>query len=224
MRFRTRSSAVISVTCVAALFVAIASARVGAAQEPIENLVVHNAPKPLPPIKFENDAGQGRSLSDFKGKVLVLNIWATWCVPCRREMPTLDRLQARLGGPDFEVVPISIDRGGIDAIRKFYADIAVHSLAMYVDKSGQVLHDLGAVGLPTTLIVNRNGQEFGRVIGPAEWDSATIMQFLNSIVAQRDEAAGGSGGTDPHIAETNHDDSPDAMQRGLQWLKALFRK
>jgi thiol-disulfide isomerase/thioredoxin len=211
-----------SVACAAALLVVTASAQVGAAQEPIENLVVHNAPKSLRPIKFENEAGETRSLTDFKGKVVVLNVWATWCVPCRREMPTLDRLRAALGGPDFEVVPISIDRGGIDAVRKFYADIAVHSLVMYVDRSGQILRDLSAVGLPTTLIINRDGQEVGRVIGPAEWDSAAIMQFLSSIVTQHDDRGSGRGGTgDAHIAETNQN-APGAMQHGLQWLKSLL--
>jgi thiol-disulfide isomerase/thioredoxin len=131
-------------------FITITSAHAGTAQDAPSNLVVHKAPKTIASIKFEDEKGQARSLADFKGEVVVFNIWATWCLPCRREMPTLDRLQAALAGPDFEVVPVSIDRGGIDAIRKFYADTGVWNLAMYVDTSGQVLRELGAIGLPTT--------------------------------------------------------------------------
>jgi thiol-disulfide isomerase/thioredoxin len=203
MTLRTRSSWILFVVCVAALPLAVASAQIGAAQESPRNLVIHNAPKPVAPIKFEDEGGQTRSLADFNGKVVVLNIWATWCVPCRREMPTLDRLQAALGGPEFEVIPVSIDRGGIDTIRKFYADIAVHNLAMYVDTSGQALREIGAIGLPTTLIVNRDGEEVGRIVGPAEWDSAEIMQFLRLIIAkQRTTPLTASSQTDPaHVAE-----------------------
>src|SRR6266511_2883996 len=94
-----------------------------AAQEPAKNWVIHDAPKPLAAIQFRDDQGQSRSLADFRGKVVLLNIWATWCVPCRKEMPALDRLNAALGGPDFEVTTLSIDRA-IDAVRKFFADVA----------------------------------------------------------------------------------------------------
>ena len=83
---------------------------IAAAQEPGRNFIIHEAPKPIAAIQFENADGQPRSLADFRGKVVLLNIWATWCVPCRKEMPTLDRLQAKLGGADFEVVALSIDR------------------------------------------------------------------------------------------------------------------
>ena len=224
MTIRTRSNAILLVACAAALLIAVMDARVRAAPGLPQNLVVHHAPKPLVPIKFVDEGGQTHSLADFKGKVVVLNIWATWCVPCRKEMPTLDRLQAALGGPDFEVVPVSIDLGGIDAVRKFYADIAVHNLAMYVDTSGQALRELGAIGLPTTLIVNRSGQEAGRIVGPAEWDSAELMQYLRSVIAKRDDTANSIARADhAHVAKTNRD-APGALQRGLEWLKAIFSK
>jgi thiol-disulfide isomerase/thioredoxin len=224
MTHGARSNWMLSVACAAALLIAMAGPRIEAAQELPQNLVVHNAPKSVAPIEFEDKGGQARSLGDFRGKVVVLNIWATWCVPCRREMPALDRLQAALGGPDFEVVPVSIDRGGIGAIRKFYADIAIHNLAMYVDTSGQVLREIGAPGLPTTLILNRQGQEVGRILGAAEWDSAAIMQFLRPIIAQRGDTANSSGRTDDvHIAQTNQG-APSALQRAFQWVKALFGK
>lgn len=224
MKFVTRSSWLFSAACVVALFSAISGAHAESGYEVPQNFVVHAVPKPVAAIKFEDAGGQSRSLDDFKGKVVVLNIWATWCVPCRREMPTLDRLQAALGGPDFEVVPVSIDRGGIDTIRKFYADIGVHNLAMYVDTSGQVLRQIGAMGLPTTLIVNREGEELDRIMGPAEWDSAAVLQFLRPIIAQRDDPANSSSRIDEaHVTKTNQGE-PSPVQRAFRWVKALFGK
>ena len=221
MTFSRRSNAILSLTCAAVMLIALTAADVHAAQLP-QNFVMHNPPKAVASIRFEDETGQARSLSDFGGKVVVLNIWATWCVPCRREMPTLDRLQAALGGPDFEVVPVSIDRGGIDTIRKFYADISVRSLGMYADTSGDVLREVGALGLPTTLIINSGGQEVARIVGPAEWDSTEIMQFLRPIIAQRIETISGIAQTDQAHIANGHQDAPGALQRGLQWLKALF--
>src|SRR6516165_9009967 len=117
-------------------------------QERATNLVILEAPRLTPSVSFEDGQGKKRSLADFKGKVVVLNIWATWCVPCRREMPALDRLQADLGGPEFTVVPLSIDRNGIEAINKFYSEMGIRNLPIYIDVSGKVIRDLGAVGLP----------------------------------------------------------------------------
>ena len=223
MTFSRRSTAILPLAYAAVMLIALLSAHVRAAQLP-PNFVVHNPPVPVASIKFEDEAGHAQSLADFSGKVVVLNVWATWCVPCRREMPTLDRLQAALGGPDFEVVPVSIDRGGIDTIRKFYADISVRSLGMYADTSGDALRAVGALGLPTTLIINRRGQEVARIVGPAEWDSTEIMEFLRSIIAQRIETNSNIIQIDQaHIANT-HQDEPGALQRGLQWLKTLFGK
>src|SRR5258707_12085176 len=158
-----------------------------AAHVPEKNFVVHASPQPIPTIKFEDNQGQWRSLADFKGKTVLLNIWATWCVPCRREMPALDRLQAKLGGPDFEVVPVSVDRGGIEVVKKVYAEIGARNLTMYIDSSGQLLRAVGAVGLPTTLLVDRAGREIARIIGPAEWDAPEIADFISPIILRRGE-------------------------------------
>jgi len=157
-------------------------------QEPPKNFVMHDAPKPVAAIKLDDAQGQSRNLADFKGKVVLLNIWATWCGPCRKEMPALDRLQAALGGPDFEVVALSIDRGGMDAARKFLADIGIRTLAIYLDSSGQALRTLSALGLPTTLLIDREGREIGRLIGPAEWDSPEMIEFVRCVVAKGDAA------------------------------------
>ena len=172
----------------AAAVVMLATSQFAAGQEPPKNFVMHDAPKPVAAINFDDAQGRSRSLAEFKGKVVLLNIWATWCGPCRKEMPALDRLQAALGGPDFEVVALSIDRGGVDAVRKFFADIGVRNLAMYLDSSGQALRTLSALGLPTTLLIDRDGREIGRLIGPAEWDSPEMVEFVRCVVAKGDAA------------------------------------
>ncbi len=193
------------------------------AQEAPKNFAIHDEARPVATIKFDDGRGQSRSLADFKGKVVLLNIWATWCVPCRKEMPALDRLQATLGGPDFEVVPISIDRGGIGTVGKFYAEIGLQNLAMYIDSSGQALQAFRAVGLPTTLLIDRGGHEVGRIVGPAAWDAPEIVEFLRSIMLKRDDAIGGFAQKVRDPAPQN-DDAPGGLLRGFQWLKALFIK
>jgi len=171
-----------------AVAVVVLASQFAVGQEPPKNFVMHDAPKPVAALKLDDAQGQSRNLADFKGKVVLLNIWATWCGPCRKEMPALDHLQAALGGPDFEVVALSIDRGGMDAVRKFFADIGIRTLAMYLDSSGQALRQLGAVGLPMTLLIERDGREIGRLIGPAEWDSPEMVEFVRCVVAKSDAA------------------------------------
>ena len=166
----------------------VASVAVAAHKRPA-NFVVHEAPRPLPEIGFEDGGANARRLADFRGKVVLLNVWATWCVPCRREMPTLDRLQATLGGPGFEVVALSIDRAGLEVVRKFYAEIGVAHLAMYIDSASKVTRELGIAGLPATLLIDREGRELGRLIGPAEWDSPAMIAFLKGFIAVRSGAA-----------------------------------
>ena len=174
--------------CLAAGLLAATWTSVAAAQEVPKKFIMHAAPKAVAGVAFEDAQGGQRSLADFRGKVVLLNIWATWCVPCRKEMPALDRLQTTLGGDNFEVVPLSIDRGGMDVVRKFYAEVGIQKLGMYRDNSGSATRELGAVGIPTTLLIDRAGHEIGRLIGPAEWDSAGVVEFLQCVIS-RDDAA-----------------------------------
>ncbi len=152
------------------------------AAEAPPNFAIHDAPKPVPEISFENGDGEARTLADFRGRVVLLNVWATWCVPCREEMPTLDRLQAELGGPDFEVVALSIDRAGPEVVSEFFAEIGIENIALHIDPSSKALFALGIVGLPATLLINREGDEIGRLIGPAEWDSPEMIEFIRSTI------------------------------------------
>lgn len=144
------------------------------------SFVMHEAPRPLPEIKFEDENGEGLTLADLRGKTVLLNIWATWCVPCREEMPTLDALEAELGGPAFEVVALSVDRAGPEVVRKFYAEIGIEHLGLYIDASMRASFDLQAPGLPTTLLIDSEGRELGRLVGPAEWDTPEMIAFLKN--------------------------------------------
>ncbi|QND61441.1 TlpA family protein disulfide reductase [Mesorhizobium huakuii] len=155
------------------------------AAEAPQNLAVLEAPAAVPAISFMDAAGQPKTLADYSGKVVLLNIWATWCAPCRKEMPTLDRLQAKLGGPDFEVVALSMDQKGPDAVKKFYADIGITHLDLNIDISAKTIFALGAVGLPTTLLINRDGKEIGRLIGPADWDAPDMVDFIRGRIAAK---------------------------------------
>ncbi|MFC3325031.1 TlpA family protein disulfide reductase [Mesorhizobium cantuariense] len=161
----------------------LAVAQPAAAVEQPQNFAVHEAPVPVPEIQFQDADGQTKTLADFRGKVVLLNIWATWCAPCRKEMPTLDRLQAKLGGPDFEVVALSMDRAGPDKVKQFFTEIGVEHLALNIDTSGKTMFTLGALGLPMTLLIDRDGKEIGRLIGPAEWDSPEMVAFIRSHFA-----------------------------------------
>jgi thiol-disulfide isomerase/thioredoxin len=199
-----------------------ASSQFAAAQSPLKSFVMHDVPKPVATIAFDDAQGRSRNLADFKGKVVLLNVWATWCIPCRKEMPALDRLQGALGGPDFDVVPVSIDRSGFEKVRNFYSEIGIRHLPMYTDTSGQVLRALSAVGLPTTLIIDRAGQEVGRVIGPAEWDSPEIADVLRPIISAQARTSGGLAQTQAQAA--GGDDAPGSLRRSYQWLKGLFTK
>ena len=146
-------------------------------------LNIHPQPRVLPTLRFADEKELAMTLQDFRGKFVLLNIWATWCVPCREEMPTLDRLQAKLGGPDFEVVALSIDRGGAFVVSTFYSEIGIRALRIYVDKSNDAQTALGVFGIPVTLLIDREGREIGRKIGPAEWDSPEIIDLIRGYVA-----------------------------------------
>jgi len=155
----------------------------GTSQAQDSSLVFQDKPQPLPNIEFQDGNGATHKLDEFRGKTILLNIWATWCWPCRKEMPTLDRLQAALGSEHFRVLTLSIDTEGLDKVKKFFADLNVQNLPIYIDPTTRVSGDLGVSGLPTTLLIDPNGQELARLIGPAEWDSAEMQALLKKHIA-----------------------------------------
>ena len=123
--------------------------------------------------------------NEFKGKALIVDIWATWCEPCRTEMPTLDRLQGKLGGERFEVVALSIDEAGLGVVKQFFEEIDVKNLGLYIDSTYKAVEQLSVLGLPATILIDINGQELGRLIGPAEWDTPEMIAFFEEIIASQ---------------------------------------
>ena len=146
-------------------------------------------PKPVPELTFFDGAGNEVSLADFRGEVVVLNLWATWCAPCRREMPSLDRLQAHFGGDGLEVIALSLDRGDVGKVRDFYDELGISTLAVYHDPQARAGRELGAPGLPTTILIDRSGQEVGRLLGPAEWDSDEAIAVIRALMGSSETDA-----------------------------------
>ena len=134
--------------------------------------------KAVPDLTFLDGEGRRVDLSEFKDRLVLLNLWATWCAPCVKEMPALDRLQAQLGGPGFQVVALSVDRGGKDQVQPFYQRTGVKNLDLYLDLSSASMQTLKLRGLPTTLLVDQEGREIGRIEGAVEWDSPEVVAFL----------------------------------------------
>jgi thiol-disulfide isomerase/thioredoxin len=146
-------------------------------------LLVRPKPLDLPELAFSAGDGKAKSLADWRGKVVLLNIWATWCVPCREEMPALDKLETRLGGKDFEVVAVNIDKGGPEKPAAFLKETGATKLTLYTDPSGKLFSKLKAVGMPTTLVLDRNGKEIGRLVGPADWASPEAIALIEAAIA-----------------------------------------
>lgn len=148
----------------------------------VQNFTLHAAPKPVSEVRFTDRDGQPLDLGDFRGKVVLLNLWATWCAPCRYEMPSLDRLQAELGSEDFQVLVLAVDRGGMPKVLDFFADVGLKHLTPYVDKTTKASRALRAYGLPTTLLLDRAGREIGRLTGPAEWDTPEAKTLIRHYI------------------------------------------
>ncbi len=135
---------------------------------------------PAPEISFSDAAGNSLSLEDFRGRTVLVNLWATWCAPCVEEMPALDRLDASIDDIPFEVVAISLDRGGAATVEPFLAEIGVEGLALYFDESGRTLGAVAARGLPTSILVDPQGREVGRLEGAAEWDRPEARALIEA--------------------------------------------
>jgi thiol-disulfide isomerase/thioredoxin len=140
----------------------------------------------LPNLAFRDASGTERHLADWRGRTVLLNLWATWCVPCRKEMPALDALEGKLGGPAFEVVAVNIDTRGADKPRAWLKEVGIGRLGYYADPSAKVFQDLKmmgrAAGMPTTLLVDPAGCEIGTIAGPAEWSSEDAVRLVTAAL------------------------------------------
>jgi thiol-disulfide isomerase/thioredoxin len=164
---------------------AAAATRHAAAAEGFPGFEPTVPPATVPEIRFSDASGRALTLSDFRGKVVLLNFWATWCGPCVLEMPSLDRLQGLLGGSSFEVVALSLDRGGAAVVTPFFAKHGIVHLAQYLDTTTRSSAAFRVSGLPTSVLIDASGREIGRVEGPAEWDSDAIVAFLRRQIGTR---------------------------------------
>ena len=140
--------------------------------------------KPVPDVAFQDGAGKPLTIGQWKGRVALVNLWATWCAPCRKEMPDLAKLQKDLGSKDFEVVAISVDRKGIEASSAFLKETGADSLGLYVEPTTKIVNDLQALGLPATVLIDREGREIGRLLGPADWSSDEAKALIRAALAE----------------------------------------
>ena len=149
-------------------------------------LIMATAPLRLPDLTFEDANGKPKKLSNWRGKTVLLNLWATWCVPCRKEMPALDELQSKLGGKDFEVVAVNIDTRDPDKPKNFLKDANLTKLGYFTDQKAKVFQDLKAIGralgMPTSVLIDAQGCEIGTIAGPAEWASDDAVKLIKAAV------------------------------------------
>jgi thiol-disulfide isomerase/thioredoxin len=150
----------------------------------LEKLVRVEPASALPDITFVDGEGRDRNLAEWRGKVVLVNLWATWCAPCKREMPGLDRLQAKLGGADFAVLPISLDRTGPEKPRQFLTSNGLKNLGLFLDRGNTLMQTLRVPGLPLSALIDRQGREIARLAGPAEWDSAEAESIIRAAIAK----------------------------------------
>ncbi len=156
-----------------------------AASSPMKGFLLHTQPQEIPDIAFVDKDGKNLSLKEWHGRVVLLNIWATWCPPCRAEMPTLNNLQKEMGNDAFEVMALSIDKGGPDIPAKFMKKHGFSNLKVYNDKKIKVRRALKLRGYPTTILIDRNGKEVGRLAGPAEWDSEGAKTLIRKALESK---------------------------------------
>jgi thiol-disulfide isomerase/thioredoxin len=160
---------------------------VAAEQTPLGHFVPASSPRPAPPVSFTDLAGKTVHLSNFAGKVVILNLWATWCAPCRHEMPSLERLQTRFGDK-LAVLPVSQDLGGNKMVVPFVGNLGLAKLNVYVDPKSTVGRAFKVEGLPTSFLIDRQGRILGRVEGEAEWDEPKMLAVIEPLLASDDIA------------------------------------
>jgi thiol-disulfide isomerase/thioredoxin len=154
----------------------------------MKKLMFHSAPEPAPQVEFEREDGSSATLAAYQGRHVVVNFWATWCAPCRVEMPMLSNLQAEMGSDDFEVVTIATGRNPPPAMKAFFDEIGVDNLPLHRDPKSALARQMGIFGLPITVILDPQGREIARLQGDAHWDSKSAKAIIAALI----EGDGGS--------------------------------
>jgi thiol-disulfide isomerase/thioredoxin len=172
----------------AGLVVAVAFAAAASDRPPLagdmKDFALADPPRAAPEVAFSDLEGKELTLADFRGKVVVLNLWATWCVPCIKEMPSLERLSARMKDRGVAVMSVSQDRGGARQVVPFLEKHGLAALPVYLDPKGAVLRAIGGRGLPTTLVIDRQGREIGRLEGDADWDGPHALALIEHVAGK----------------------------------------
>ena len=165
-----------------------AVADIGAAEAAREGsmkkLIFTSNPEPAPEIAFTDPDGAVLNVTDLQGQYVLLNFWATWCAPCRKEMPALNALQLELGGDDFRVVTVATGRNSLTGIRKFFEETGVTELPLYLDPKSELARGMGVLGLPITVILDPDGNEIARLRGDAEWDGASAKAVVRALIGK----------------------------------------
>ena len=148
----------------------------------MRKLRFHKSAKMVPDTAFTAENGEAITMGTYEGKVIVLNFWATWCAPCRKEMPHLSELQAEFGGDDFQVVTVATGVNQRPAMQRFLGEIGVDNLPLHTDGNSALARDMGVIGLPVTLILDPQGQEIARLIGDADWASDNAKEIVKTLI------------------------------------------
>ena len=144
----------------------------------IKNLVVHKENKKLENVIFTDEDNNIINLNDFKGQLIILNFWATWCAPCREEMPSLDKLQTLESFENLKILPINIGQEKIQKSKDFFSSLKIKNLDLYFDNSVRLAKIFSLRGLPTTVIINSNGEEFARIVGSIDFNDKEFLKWL----------------------------------------------
>ena len=150
-------------------------------KEELEDFELSKEKQNISDLKFKDDEGKEISFSDFQDKILLVNFWATWCAPCIKEMPSLDRLKKKIN-KNFDVIAISVDRDGVKKVKDFFNENKITNLEEYFDTKNSLAKEMNLIGLPTSFFINKKGDLIGYFQGDLEWDNNTVIEFINYLI------------------------------------------
>ena len=145
---------------------------------PLNNLAINEIPKPISPIIFKDFSGKELNLKDYHGKLIIINFWATWCAPCKREMPSLERLYQINNFKNLEIFAINVEEGNIQKAKIFFSDLDIEKLEVFFDYNLNFVNEFKLRGVPTTVLINKKGEEFARIIGEVDFENKKFVKWL----------------------------------------------
>ena len=157
------------------IFLPIAQANEGV---PLNNIIQHESPKLISSIVFEDFLGNELNLKDYRGKLMIVNFWATWCAPCKKEMPSLDKLSVNKDFKNLMIFAVNMEQPNIKKSKKFFSDLNIHNLKIFFDKNLNFVKEFKLRGVPTTVLINKKGEEFARIIGSVDFQDKKFINWL----------------------------------------------